>query len=169
MKNERTDTPNDETPSLSEDLADRIMASLAGGLGTKSKPSGTDKESVPKKSLSARQKKLLTALMKTSDVQAACKAAGVGRTAAYGWLKNSDFRNELNRLRDNALSDALTHIKTYTAQAVDQLALLMQSQNEGLRRQACNDILSHSINIRTKETLDKRLKAVEDVIGKRFW
>lgn len=169
MKNERTDTPNDETPSLSEDLADRIMASLAGDLGTKSKPSGRDEESVPKKALSARQKKLLSALVKISDVQAACKAAGVGRTAAYDWLKNPDFREELNRLRDHALSDALTHIKTYTAQAVDQLALLMQSQDERLRRQACNDILSHSINIRTKETVDKRLKAVEDVIGKRFW
>jgi uncharacterized protein YjiS (DUF1127 family) len=167
MKNEQATPLNDETPSLGESMMNCLMAAIDGA--PKSKPTGTDGESGPKNPLSARQKKLLTALMTTADVQAACKAAGVGRTAAYGWLKNPDFREELNRLRDHALSDALTHIKTYTAQAVDQLALLMQSQNEAMRRQACNDILSHSINIRTKETIDKRLKAVESVIRKRIW
>ena len=168
MDNERTGTPNDENPSLSEDLAGRIMAAI-GDLGTKPKSNRAGENPDPKKPLSARQKKLLTALVKISDVQAACKAAGVGRTAAYCWLKNQDFRDELNRLRDNALSDALTHIKTYTIQAVDQLALLMKSEDEQMRRQICNDILSHALNIRKKETLDKRVQALESKIEKRFW
>jgi hypothetical protein len=168
MKNEQTDTPHDETPALSEALTSNIMAAI-GDLGTKPKSDRSGENPGPKKPLSSRQKKLLTALVKISDVQAACKAAGVGRTAAYGWLKNPDFRDELNRLRDNALSDALTHIKTYTTQAVDQLALLMKSEDERIRRQACNDILSHALNIRTKETLDQRLQALERKIEKRFW
>ena len=169
MKNERTDIPNDETLALSEDMASRILASIAGAPGVNPQSDETGENPDPKKPLSFRQKKLLTALVNTSDVQAACKAAGVGRTAAYGWLKNQDFREELNRLRDNALSDALTHIKTYTAQAVDQLALLMKSEDERMRRQVCNDILSHALNIRGKETLDQRLQALERKIEKRFW
>jgi hypothetical protein len=167
MNTERTDTLNDKNHSLTEDLAGSLMAAI-GGLGTKPKSGGAGGNPGPRKPLSARQQKLLTAMVNLSDVQAACKAAGVGRTAAYGWLKNPDFREELNRLRDNALSDALTRIKTHTAQAVDQLALLMKSEDEQMRRQACNDILSHSLNIRNKETLDKRLQAVEKVIERRF-
>ncbi len=169
MKNEQTAAQNDASPSLSEDMASRLMASISGDPSTKPKPDGAEKNPSPKNPLTARQKKLLTALVKLSDVQAACKAAGVGRTAAYCWLKDPDFREELNRLRDNALSDALTHIKTYTTQAVDQLALLMHSQDERLRRQACNDILSHSLAIRGKETLDQRIQALERKIEKRFW
>lgn len=167
--NEQTAAQNDASPYLSEDLANRLMSSIAEDLGTKPKPAGAGENPSPKNSLTARQKKLLTALVKISDVQAACKAAGVGRTAAYCWLKDPDFREELNRLRDNALSDALTHIKTYTTQAVDQLALLMQSQDERLRRQACNDILSHSLAIRGKETLDQRIQVLERKVEKRYW
>lgn len=169
MKNERTDSPNEETPALSGDIASRILASIAGDSGEKPQSVEAGENPGPKNPLSFRQKKLLTALVNISDVQAACKAAGVGRTAAYGWLKNPDFREELNRLRDNALSDALTHIKTYTKQAVDQLALLMKSEDERIRRQVCNDILSHALSIRGKETLDQRVQALERKIEKRFW
>ena len=169
MKNERTDIPNEETPALSGDIASRILASIAGDSGEKPQSVEAGENPGPKNPLSFRQKKLLTALVNISDVQAACKAAGVGRTAAYGWLKNPDFREELNRLRDNALSDALTHIKTYTKQAVDQLALLMKSEDERIRRQVCNDILSHALSIRGKETLDQRVQALERKIEKRFW
>jgi len=169
MKNEQRNAPNDEAVSGAENIVNRLMATIAGDPESKPKPDGIHKRTGEKNSLNTRQRKLLAALVKAPDIQAACKETGVGRTTAHRWLKNPVFREELTRLRDDTLSDALSHIKMFTAQAIEQLVILMQSQDERLRRQACNDILSHALNVREKEGLDRRLQAVERQLGKRHW
>lgn len=169
LKNEQRNAPNEETVSGAENIVNCLMAAIAGDPESKPKPDGVHKSPDAKDSLNARQRKLLAALVKAPDIQAACKETGVGRTTAHRWLKNPVFREELTRLRDDALSDALSHIKMFTAQAVEQLAILMRSQDERLRRQACNDILSHSLSVREKESFDRRLQAVERQMGRSRW
>jgi hypothetical protein len=123
----------------------------------------------PKKALTARQKKLLTVLVGMTDLKAAANIAGVGRTTAHRWMKEPLFLEELTRLRDRALTEALSTVKSYTAQAAEELAKLLHTGDERLRRQICNDIMSHSLRIREVENLDHRVQALENKMNGPHW
>jgi hypothetical protein len=110
------------------------------------------------------QIKLLAAMVGNQDMPAACEAAGVSRATAYRLVKEPAFREELRRLRDEALAEALATVKTHTAHAVTKLAQLMDAADDRVSRQACNDILGHALKVREQDEFDRRLAALEKAI-----
>jgi hypothetical protein len=110
---------------------------------------------------------LLTALVSNPDVQAAATTAGVSRTTAYRWLQEDDFKDELKSQRDAVLSVAMESVKTHAARAVTELAGLLCSKDDRLRRQVCNDLLAHAIKIRELDDLEARLTALEKALAKK--
>lgn len=108
-----------------------------------------------------RQRNLLIEMVRHTDIQAACKAAEIGRTTAYRWLGQPAFRAELSRLRNDTMSQALSSIKSLTNRAAQELGALLDSNNEGLRRLVCKDILRHAIQIREIEEIEQRLEQLE--------
>lgn len=118
-------------------------------------PAATEEELTP------RQQRLLVELVKNPDIQAAAKAAGVGRTSTYRWLKQPAFETELSRLRNLAMNEALSTVKAHTARAATELTGLLDTQDERLKRQICNDILTHAIRVREQEEIERRLTALE--------
>jgi hypothetical protein len=115
----------------------------------------------PNAELTARQKRLLAALVLDPDIQAAAKAVGVGRTTAHRWLREPAFRDELARQRGAVLGAALGIMKAHASRAVAELAKLLDTGNERLRRQVCNDILVHALRIRDQEDIERRLAILE--------
>ncbi|MBT8046242.1 MAG: hypothetical protein KJN67_03650 [Pontiella sp.] len=115
----------------------------------------------PESNLSARQNLLLVELVKNPDIQAAARAAGIGRTTAYRWLAQPDFSNELTRRRDDAMTEALSSIKSQTTRAAMELNRLLDTEDERLRRMLCNDILRHAIRVRELEEIERRLIRLE--------
>ena len=111
--------------------------------------------------LTARQEKLLSILAGNPNIQAAAKAAGIGRSTVHRWLKEPDFREELTRRRNMALTEAMNSVQAYTAQAVEELVKLLGSSNEWIRRQVCMDVLNCSHKIREVEQIEQRLDAIE--------
>lgn len=127
---------------------------------------GTPPPQIPRP-FTARQEKLLAALVTNPDVQAACKTAGVGRTTAYRWLRDPAFRDALARERGALLTDALSAVKAHVTLAVSQLAKLLRSKDDRLRRMACNDILGHALKVRELEEIEERLAALEAALEER--
>jgi len=111
--------------------------------------------------LTARQEKLLSILAGNPNIQAAAKAAGIGRSTVHRWLKEPAFREELTRRRNMALTEAMNSVQAYTAQAVEELVKLLGSSNEWIRRQVCMDVLNCSHKIREVEQIEQRLDAIE--------
>jgi hypothetical protein len=111
--------------------------------------------------LTARQEKLLSILADNPNIQAAAKAAGVGRTTAHRWLKEPSFREELTRRRHTSMTETMSSVQAYTARAVEELVKLMDSSNEWLRRQICMDVLNCSHKIREVEQIEQRLDVIE--------
>jgi len=111
--------------------------------------------------LTARQEKLLSILAGNPNIQAAAKAAGIGRSTVHRWLKEPDFREELTRRRNMALTEAMNSVQAYTTQAVEELVKLLGSSNEWIRRQVCMDVLNCSHKIREVEQIEQRLDAIE--------
>jgi len=111
--------------------------------------------------LTPQKMRLLTALASDPDVQAACTAAGVGRTTAYRWQNEPAFKEELKRQREAVLSAALESVKTQAKRAVAELAGLLNVKDDRLRRQVCNDILAHAMKVRELDDFGSRLEALE--------
>ena len=111
--------------------------------------------------LTARQEKLLSTLVGNPNIQAAAKAAGVGRSTAHRWLQEPVFRAELTRQRNALMEETLGSLKSHTAKATEQLIQLLDSKNEWIRRQTCKDILGYAFKIREIENVEERLEAIE--------
>ena len=111
--------------------------------------------------LTARQEKLLSTLVGNPNIQAASKAAGVGRSTAHRWLQEPVFRAELTRQRNAMMEETLGSLKSYTAKATEQLINLLDSENEWVRRQTCKDILGYAFKVREIENVEERLDAIE--------
>lgn len=114
-----------------------------------------------RKGLTVRQQRLLVELVTNPDLQAAAKAAGVGRTSAYRWLKQPDFEEELARLRNHAMNKALDSVKAHTARAAAELTGLLDTEDERLRWRICSEILRNAIKIRELEEIEQRLLKIE--------
>lgn len=111
--------------------------------------------------LSGKQLILLLALVADPDIRSATKAAGVSRATAFRWLAQPAFRDELTRRRDEVLSRALADIKAHATRAVEALSQLLNTADDRLRRQVCNDILDRAIKVRELEDFERRLIALE--------
>ena len=120
-----------------------------------------DNHTTPGIEFTIQQQKLLVELVKTTDIQAACKAAGVGRTTAYRWLAQPAFADELATLRTGAMKEALETVKSLTTRAAQEMSRLLDTKDERLRRQICKDILSHTIKMREMEGLERRITVLE--------
>ncbi len=120
-----------------------------------------DETTEPKMVLTTRHQKLAGALVVDPDIQAACKTAGVGRSTAHRWLRHPAFRDELARQRDAALSHAFDSVKTHACRAMTELARLLDSKDDRLRRLVCNDILGHALRVRELEDIERRLVTLE--------
>lgn len=126
----------------------------------------SERDTEPSLGLTLRHQRLLIALVENPDIQAACKAAGIGRSTAHRWLKDPVFRAELAHQRDAVLSETLDSVKTHAVRAMDELARLLDTEDDRLRRLICNDILSHTLKIRELEDIERRLAALELAVSK---
>ena len=115
------------------------------------------------KPLTPRQIKLIRLLAENPNIKAATKQAGIGRTTAHRWLKETAFQEELSRQRHTMLSEAMNSVQSHTTRAVQELIKLMDSPNDWLRRQICKDVLNYSLKIRAIEDVEKRLTALEKI------
>jgi hypothetical protein len=57
-------------------------------------------------------------------------------------------------------------VKTHAVTAVRQLAGLLGSADERLRRQVCKDIIEHALRVRELEDVEQRVTALEKAAKK---
>ena len=148
-------TPANEPPALapSDTPADSVVDAALPVPGA----DGSDQQG----ELTIRQLRLLAALVTSTDVQAACKIAGVSRSAAYLWLKQPAFQDELKRQRNALLREALANVKINATRASAELVGLLDEDDASLRCLVCRDILDRAVRIYDMEEIETRLAAVE--------
>lgn len=108
--------------------------------------------------LNARQKKIMTYLLFCRTVKEAARKAGVRLTTVFKWLKDPLFKAELNRLREEVVSNVVDRLKMHCMKATDVLIDLMESENEAIRRGCANDILNHTHTFVEMHELAMRLE-----------
>ena len=115
--------------------------------------------------LSARQIKALPVFASTSNYDEACKQVGISRNCFYEWLKQPAFKAELNRMRDEMVSDAVAQLKMNSTKAAMTLSDLMdRTESPAVQRAAANDVLNHVMKFKEILEIETRLAALEQQI-----
>lgn len=110
----------------------------------------------------ARSKqKAIPFLLSCKDYSQASKEIGVSESQIFEWLKDPEFKAELDSLRNEIIEEAVNILKSSTVKAVTALRDLLDSSNEVVRRGVANDILNHVVKFKELQEFENRLTALE--------
>ncbi len=116
-------------------------------------------------SVAERKKAALPFFVSCKTHDEACKQAGISRKTFYEWLKDEEFKADLDRMRDEIVNEAVQTLKTHMMKAVCVLVgLLEESGIPALKRHVANDIIAHVFKARELQEFEKRLIALEQAI-----
>jgi DNA-binding CsgD family transcriptional regulator len=119
-------------------------------------------------SLSKRQKQALPIFASNLTIEEACERAGISRNTFYEWLKEPQFKLELDRLRNEIVNEAVNHLKITSTKAAKTLGnLLERDDSPTVQRAAANDVLGHVMKFMELKELEDRLADIERHMGRQ--
>ncbi len=132
------------------------------------KPNKTQ-QNTEKTKLTDRQLKAIPVIVTSPTYTEGCEKAKLNRTTFYEWLKNPEFKAELDRQRDEVAAEAFGVLSQGLTKAVEALVGLLDNTDNRLKRLAAKDIIDFIIRHKENEDLDERLTEVENrLTGKKF-
>jgi hypothetical protein len=111
--------------------------------------------------LTDRQLKAIPFIVSRSTYTEGCKKAKINKTTLYKWLKDPQFKAELDSQRDAVASEAFGVLSQSLTKAVETLVALLDKKDDRLKRLTAKDIIDFIIRHKENEDLDKRLTEVE--------
>lgn len=108
----------------------------------------------------------LPILATCANYSEAARQIGCSREEIYAWLKDPEFKAELERLRTDIVNDAISQLKNNATKATNTLVNLLEDESSQVRLKAANDILNHLGRFMELRELETRLKALEDATRK---
>ena len=120
-----------------------------------------------KSKLTARQLKAIPHIVSSPTYTEGCKKAGINKTTLYKWLKEPEFKAELDRQRDEIAAEAFGILSQGLTKAVETLVSLLDNKDNRLKRLAAKDIIDFIIRHKENEDLDERLKEVEKLLAEK--
>jgi phage terminase small subunit len=111
--------------------------------------------------LTARQKKAIPVLVTSCTYSQGAQETGISRKTLYEWLKQPQFRAELDRQRDEVVADAFGILTQSLIKAVENLVSLLDNKDDRLKRLAANDIIEYFLKHKETEDLEERVTAIE--------
>jgi len=111
--------------------------------------------------LKRSQMQALPILATSPNYTQAARTLGVSTERIYAWLKDPEFKNKLEKLRNEIVEDSITKMKGYTSKAVDTLGALLDDGNPSIRRGVANDLLNQVTRFIELQELEKRISILE--------
>jgi hypothetical protein len=117
--------------------------------------------------LSRRQLKAIPFLVSSPTYTQGCEKAKVNKATIYKWLKNPDFKAELDRQRSEIVEAAFDMIAQNIEKAVSTLVGLLDTGDDRVKRLTANDIISHFFKHKELDDLEERIQQIEQQLEKR--
>ena len=124
-------------------------------------------ETQEKSKLTARQLKAIPHLVSCPTYTEGCEKAGINKTTFYKWLKEPEFKAELDRQRDEITAEAFGILSQSLTQAVEALVTLLDNEDDRLKRLTAKDIIDFIIRHKENEDLDERLTEIEKQLAQK--
>ena len=117
--------------------------------------------------LTARQLKTIPFIVTSPTYTEGIEKARVGRRTFYQWLKQPEFKAELDRQREEVAVEAFKVLSQSLTKAVETLADLLVNKDDRLKRLAAKDVIDFIVRHKEYEDLDKRLTAIEKQLSEQ--
>lgn len=117
--------------------------------------------------LTERQLKAIPFIVSSSTYTKGCKKAKINKTTLYKWLKQPEFKTELDRQRDEITAEAFGVLSQSLTKAVETLVCLLDNKDDRLKRLTAKDVIDFIIRHKENEDLDRRLTEIEKRLAER--
>jgi hypothetical protein len=115
--------------------------------------------------MTSRQRRMITALLTSENIGAACEAAKVGRTTLARWLEQGTFLTALRKAQGEAMTKATSQLIAAQEEAINTLlTLARRARSESVKRAAANDLLAYSLKY-NDHNIEDRLTALEKAVN----
>lgn len=116
--------------------------------------------------MTQKQTRFLQAMLEESTISKAAAVAGISRETAYKYLKEPEFKAELDKRRSDCLNDTVRYLQGKLALCSEQLMKIIENEStaDQVKINAINTVFT---NVKTMtETADviARLEAIEQMI-----
>jgi len=113
--------------------------------------------------ITARQRRLIEALLSGQNISQACRTAGVGRRTYYRWMEQSCFKEALQAAEADLLAVSMRRLLGMQSQAVDGLQDLLNDRHlkPSDRLRAVQMVLDGVLRLRNAVELETRLAELE--------
>ena len=122
---------------------------------------------IKRQGLTRRQHKAIPIILQAKTITEGCAGAGITRQTFYEWYRNTDFRMEFIKQRQEIIDLALHELKTSASEAVNVLRELLNSDSEVIKFRTSSSILDHISRFLELENIEERLTAIEKKVNKQ--
>lgn len=111
--------------------------------------------------LTVRQLKAIPFIVSSPTYTEGMQKAKVNRSTFYKWLKEPEFKAELDRQRDEVAAEAFGILSQSLTKAVETLVGLLNNKDDRLKRLTAKDIIKHFLKHKEVKELEERIAAIE--------
>lgn len=111
--------------------------------------------------LTVRQLKAIPFIVSSPTYTEGMQKAKVNRSTFYKWLKEPEFKAELDRQRDEVAAEAFGILSQSLTKAVETLVGLLNHKDDRLKRLTAKDIIKHFLKHKEVKELEERIAAIE--------
>ena len=112
--------------------------------------------------LTQRQITALPHLLRPGPITEQARNAGVSRNTLYRWLEDQNFRECLERLREETLRFSQSEFQAITLKAVEAIEDALDSNDMRIRLQAARVVMQESRNAQYDQTTQRRIENLFD-------
>ena len=112
--------------------------------------------------LTQRQITALPHLLRPGPITEQARNAGVSRNTLYRWLDDQNFRECLERLREETLRFSQSEFQAITLKAVEAIEDALDSNDMRIRLQAARVVMQESRNAQYDQTTQRRIENLFD-------
>ena len=120
-----------------------------------------------KPKLSRRQLKAIPFLVGSPTYTQGCVKAKINKATLYKWLKQPEFKCELDRQRSEIVEAAFGMIAQNIEKAISTLVGLLDTGDDRVKRLTANDIIGHFLKHKELDDLEERIQQIEQQLEKR--
>jgi len=129
--------------------------------------SNKNQQNSEKSQLTDRQLKAIPLIVASPTYTEGCQKAKINRATFYEWLKEPEFKAELERQRNEIVAEGFGVLSQNLTKAVEALVNLLNHKDERLKRLTAKDIIDFIIKHKENEDLDKRLTIIEQQLAQK--
>ena len=117
--------------------------------------------------LTQRQIVALPHLLRPSPITEQARNAGISRNTLYRWFEDENFRECLERLREETLRFSQSEFQAITLKAVEAINDALDSNDIRIRLQAARIVMQESRNAQYDQTMQRRVENLFDAFQLR--